>query len=255
MFGLHLGSMGRIGGVSLAADVAGMFGNGENGGVGVLSDFSTMYQDAARTTPVTAVGQPVGSLRLKYGPGIYYTAAGAARPLLQQDASGYYYLATDGATQFMSCPYSQSAYPLTLAVAAKADADTVGGAISVTASVVNYHGLIKAGSANAWILTDRNASIINELPPTVGTNATPHVLFAALASATLEARMDGTTNGATANTNAFGACDTLWLGCLRSATDFFNGRIYAPFVLSRAATSREMLTVEQFLAQQAGVVF
>ena len=40
--------------------VAGMFGSGEQGVWYDPSDFSTMFQDAAGTTPVTAVEQPVG---------------------------------------------------------------------------------------------------------------------------------------------------------------------------------------------------
>ena len=40
--------------------VAGMFGSGEQGVWYDPSDLSTMYQDAYGTTPVTAVGQPVG---------------------------------------------------------------------------------------------------------------------------------------------------------------------------------------------------
>ena len=62
MFGMGMGRMGRVGGglKTLAQLVAGLFKNGEQGFWLDPSDFSTMYQDAAGTIPVTAIEQPVG---------------------------------------------------------------------------------------------------------------------------------------------------------------------------------------------------
>lgn len=61
------------------------------------SDFSTMFQDDAGTTPVTATGQTVGRILDKSGRGSHATQANSGRrPVLQQDASGYYYLLFDG---------------------------------------------------------------------------------------------------------------------------------------------------------------
>src|SRR5574343_113875 len=47
-------------GVSLHQIIKQMFANGEQGFTRTPDDLSTMYQDSAGTTPVTAVGQPVG---------------------------------------------------------------------------------------------------------------------------------------------------------------------------------------------------
>lgn len=62
-----------------------------------------MFQDSAGTTPVTAVGQPVGKILDKSGRGNHATQADAAkRPLLQQDGNGKYYLSFDGVDDFIS---------------------------------------------------------------------------------------------------------------------------------------------------------
>lgn len=53
----------------LAQKVLAMFSNGEQGCWYDPSDFSTLFQDAAGTTPVTAVGQPVGRILDKSGRG------------------------------------------------------------------------------------------------------------------------------------------------------------------------------------------
>lgn len=46
--------------ISLAAQIAALFAAGEQGVWYDPADFSTMFQDSAGTTPVTAAGQPVG---------------------------------------------------------------------------------------------------------------------------------------------------------------------------------------------------
>lgn len=70
-----------------------LFSNGQQGVWYDPSDFSTMFQDTAGTTPVTATGQSVGLIKDKSGNNnnaIQSTSGN--RPILQQDASGKYYL-------------------------------------------------------------------------------------------------------------------------------------------------------------------
>jgi hypothetical protein len=76
---------------------ASLFAAGEQGAWYDPSDLSALFQDSAGTTPVTAVGQPVGKMLDKSGRGNHATQATAAsRPILQQDSNGKYYLAFDG---------------------------------------------------------------------------------------------------------------------------------------------------------------
>jgi hypothetical protein len=80
-----------------------LFASSEPGAWYDPSDFSTMFQDSAGTTPVTAVGQPVGRILDKSGNGNRATqATPGARPLLQQDAGGRHYLAVDGVDDILS---------------------------------------------------------------------------------------------------------------------------------------------------------
>jgi hypothetical protein len=67
------------------------------------SDLSTMFQDSAGTTPVTAAPDPVGRINDKSGNGKHATqATSGARPLLQLDAGGRQYLAVDGVDDILS---------------------------------------------------------------------------------------------------------------------------------------------------------
>lgn len=63
--------------------IAAMFASGEQGAWYDPSDLSTMYQDAAGTIPVTAVGQPVGKILDKSGRGNHAAqSTTASRPTL-----------------------------------------------------------------------------------------------------------------------------------------------------------------------------
>jgi hypothetical protein len=80
-----------------------MFSAGEQGVWYDPSDFSTMWQDSAGTTPVTAVEQPVGLILDKSGRGNHATqATSASRPVLKQDTNGKYYLFFDGIDDSLS---------------------------------------------------------------------------------------------------------------------------------------------------------
>ena len=67
------------------------------------SDLSTMFQDAAGTTPVTAAGQPVGLILDKSGNGHHASqTTSTARPLFQIDGSGHGHLVFDGVDDYLS---------------------------------------------------------------------------------------------------------------------------------------------------------
>ena len=80
-----------------------LFASGEQGVWYDPSDLSTLFQDAAGTIPVTTTGQPVRRMLDKSGNGNHLTAlSDAARPVLQTDSNGRYYLNFDGVDDKMS---------------------------------------------------------------------------------------------------------------------------------------------------------
>ena len=86
--GLWISTAARNGGASAFSPLS-LFASGEEGAWYDPSDFSTMFQDSAGTTPVTAVGQPVGRINDKSGNAnnaIQSTAAN--RPILQGTPTG-----------------------------------------------------------------------------------------------------------------------------------------------------------------------
>lgn len=80
-----------------------LFANGEQGFAYDPDDLSTMYQDAAGTVLVTAVGQPVGLIRDKSGRNNHaFQTNSASRPILRKNAvTGANYLEFDGSDDFL----------------------------------------------------------------------------------------------------------------------------------------------------------
>lgn len=88
---------------SFNLEILKLFANNEQGFFYDPNDLSTMYQDAAGTIPITAVGQPVGMIKDKSGRNNHASqTTSASRPILQRNATtGAYYLAFDGADDFL----------------------------------------------------------------------------------------------------------------------------------------------------------
>lgn len=84
-----------------------LFADGTQGLLLDPADLSSMFQDAAGTTPVTAAGQPVGLIRDKSGRGNHLSqATSSAKPILRQEANGRYYLEPDGIDDLLSATFA-----------------------------------------------------------------------------------------------------------------------------------------------------
>ena len=82
--------------ISAAWAPSALFASGEQGAWYDPSDLTTMFQDRAGTTPVTADGQTVGKILDKSGRGKHATApSDAARPLYKTDGT-YHWMQFDG---------------------------------------------------------------------------------------------------------------------------------------------------------------
>jgi hypothetical protein len=145
-----LNSFRGTGGSGPAFIPSNLFSSGEQGVWYDPSDLSSMFQDAAGTTPVTAAGQPVGRINDKSGRNNHATQTTAAsRPLLQE-GGGKYWLEFDGVDDFLRS--EQLAADVTtytrlgIAIGTRTAApDTVG------RSALCYVGGVSEGE---WILSD-----------------------------------------------------------------------------------------------------
>ena len=83
---------------------ASLFAGGIAGAWYDPSDLTTLFQDSAGTTPVTASGQPVGKMLDKSGNGNHATQATSSKRPTYMSGSGLHWLAFDGADDVLDVP-------------------------------------------------------------------------------------------------------------------------------------------------------
>jgi hypothetical protein len=85
---------------------ASLFAGGVVGAVYDPSDLSTLWQDSARTTPVTADGDPVGCIDDKSGNGNHATQPTGVRRPLYKTAGGLHWLEGDGVDDWLRSTFT-----------------------------------------------------------------------------------------------------------------------------------------------------
>jgi len=244
-----------------------VFSNGEQGAWYDPSDITTLFQDSAGTTAVTAAGQPVGLMLDKSGRNNHARqTTAAARPLYQLDA-GKPYLAFDGVDDFM----------VTTAFAWGSDQAFVGtgvrkltGSASIIAELsINlnnnpgsfYHISAEGSQANYTASSrgtvnsggDRVSYATNGgIPPVNNVFTAIHSISGDLSVA----RVDGVAASAATGDKGAGNFGTypLYIGARAGTSLFFKGRIYGAIFRNLNPNATQLAAIEQYLAAKSGVV-
>jgi len=243
-----------------------LFAAGEQGAWYDPSDFSTMFQDSAGTTPVTADGQPVGLILDKSGRNNHASqSTAAARPVLRQDANSKYYLEFDGVDDSLSTAAIDftSTYKMSMFSGVYNNNDSVGTILQLS-SVESDPGSLflrapgHAASTYGFAATGSVAQL-SFLTPASYPSPALSVLYAGydlfpdngVISYKVNSSAETTVNTVTTGTSVF-ANRPLYIGS-RSSSIFLNGRIYSLIVLGRLATTQEITDTEQWVAEKTGV--
>ncbi len=252
-----------------------LFSNGEQGAWYDPSDFSTMFQDIAGTTPVTAVGQSVALIRDKSGRGNDATqSVASSMPTVNVDASGKYFLLFDGSNDGMvtgNINFSATDKMTVWAGARKltdgtafqviaeltADVNTINGAFTVGAATAlgdasrrNWAAGLRGttfllGSANIYAAPDTKVMTVQyDIAGAAAANEVAVRLNAVSQSLTYGTPDAGTGNFTTA---------PLYLGRRGGTTTPFNGRLYSLIVRGAASTAVEVSNTEYWVADRTGV--
>jgi hypothetical protein len=257
--GLNLG-LGALGG---GFSPLSLFAAGEQGYWLDPSDFSTMFQDAAGTTPVTAVGQSVRRWLDKSGRGNHFTQANVANaPLLQQDTSGRYFLLFDGSDDWLQSaatinPGSVDKAQVFAGVRKLSDAAT---GMVVEASNTVSNGTFRIAAPFGVAANYYFESVGTARAAAIGTTFTAPVTnvltgIGDIAADTSILRVNGTqvaSNPADQGTGNY-LTYTHFIGRRGGATNPFNGRIY-PLIVRYGAnlTADQIAATETFVNQRTG---
>lgn len=244
-----------------------LFAAGEQGVWYDPSDLSTLFQDAAGTTPVTTVGQPVGLMRDKSGRGNHASqATTTARPLLQQDAGGRYYLSFDGVDDYLLAPIAGGFAALSMCAAYQfaavkggdicALADRASATTNRALGLTVYGGTsfpkatnVRVGSTGAGrgsnAITAGNSEVASGLWASTGNSGLPQLYRNGL-EVTYANQVATTASVGGANTGLYIGGPTVYEGPAAQQN-------YGLIAIARKISSTERGLTERFLAARSGV--
>jgi hypothetical protein len=239
-----------------------LFANGEQGVWYDPSDFSTLFQDAAGTIPVTAVEQPVGRINDKSGRGNHASQSTAtSRPVLKQDANGKYYLLFDGIDDSFataSIDFTSTDKMSVFAGVRKLSDATQGLVVELTPALTNRFTLFAPQSAGEGYRFASGGSIPTNT--TAGAYAAPETAVltgsAYIAGDSLQLRRNGVQIGTSSTDQGTGnyANSPLYIGRRGGTTLPFNGHIYSLIIRGAQSTDAQITSAEQYVAGKTGVV-
>lgn len=248
-----------------------LFANGEQGFFYDPNDLSTMFKDAAGTTPVTAVGQPVGLIRDKSGRNNHASqSASASRPILQRNATtGANYLEFDGSDDYLIVAKGNLKF--------LHDGTGANGFIGFKPSgAMVYHTLLNTGNlgnstnvgyALAQDDRDGNGNILNMVSNGSGTLHVNKVITTGISAnhrivsfknkiGTHVLRLNGkevlNSSTETGSPSTSVSSNDLWIGRAPAGLPF-SGNLYGLLCIARLTTDSETIAIEKEIAKLVGV--
>lgn len=238
-----------------------LFAAGEQGVWYDPSDISTLFQDAAGTIPVTAVGQPVGKMLDKSGRGNHATQATAAyRPVYQggylsfngtnssMAAGNINFTATDKMTLFAGVTKTSNVSQIIAELSNNFNVNN-GTFYLVTGSDAHGSGFSSASRGDAAASASQQAyKTFAPLGNTV--LASTHDIIGDLSTLRVNgiAAINGTGDKGLGNFGTY----PLYIGGRNGSGSFFAGNIYGLIVRGALSTAAEIIQAETYTNSKTG---
>ena len=259
-----LTNYGLLGVANPDAVIEALFASGEQGAWYDPSDLSTMFQDSAGTTPVTAVGQPVGRISDKSGNSNHaFQDTTSKKPILQNDGVNNY-LAFDGVDDALataSIDFTATDKMSVFSGVRKNSGNGYQTLIELGAGVVeNGFSIFAPNNSNNnydfRLATNARETSLVYAPPITNVLSVTHDIAGASITTETFPRINGAPVGfvgaGTVSGNFINA--VVNIGARNQVSLPLNGRIYSLIVLGRLATTQEITNTEAWVADKTGVV-
>lgn len=268
MFGLQLSRLGAAISAAYGYSPTSLFSSGEVGAWYDPSDLTTMFQDSAGTTPVTADGQPVGKILDKSGRGNHATQATAAKRPLYKTNGTEHWLQFDGVDDVVTTATNvdfTATDKMTIFSGARIAGTTNQNPVSVGSSGAGRANLVFLSGVSPYARSELDASSAGYMttpsPGAAPVSVTNTVLLD-IAGATTYDEIKLRQNGALgtqspisgpAGTGNF-ASAPISVGDTNNISPVFplNGNIYSMIVLGRTATTQEITDTETWVNSRTG---
>ena len=249
-----ISAMPRRGAFDPASDPASLFAGGAEGAWYDPSDLSTLFQDSAGTTPVTASGQPVGKMLDKSGNGNHATQAIYAKRPIYTEGSGLGWLAFDGVDDGMGGPgLGVTSSALTMLYSATQS----GSAIDLIFGVENtsenrFQNYTDPSGARKTLLGVDGDFIF----PNYGDSSVNQIAGAVWNGSNVQNYINGAASGATSSIS--GSMDltegVIYIGKSPSYSNLlFTGIFRGGLLINRALSAEEVISFSTYLATKSGV--
>ena len=225
-------------------------------------DMSTMFQDAAGTIPVTAVGQPVGKILDKSGNNYHASQPiTASRPTLVQ-INGMYGLRFDGIDDYLNLPYMGLYAGGACSIVAALDSvnQTTNAALiserSTTDADPKYfpsRQLANGGNMNSYIVSDEGTVRLDTIGSAFGGAKLAAIRSVVDSGSNIKLFKDGAvvaddnytrTGTLTLNNTTIGASVST------TTSNYANMRLYGLIITKSALSDTDRRRCEQFLASR-----
>lgn len=259
--GMGIGRLGLVAASRNAFSPLSLFAAGERGVWYDPSDLSTLFQDSAGTTPVTAAGQPVGRMLDKSGRGNHATqSTDANRPTLQIDAGGRYYMACDGSNDGMvtSAVNFSATDKVTLFAGTRKVSNAVSGVLVElgSSSFNNFWLAVPGNSSNSDIFAAAGSLAQNVRANNSAPFSAVYTCAADISGASISGRVNGaampTIAGTSLGTGTF-SNSQIFLFRRGGTTLPFNGNFYGLILRGASSTADQITNAERWLAAKTGV--
>lgn len=238
-----------------------LFANGEQGAWYDPSDLTTLYQDSAGTTPVTADGDPVGLMLDKSGNGNPASQATSARRSLYDETSDYIAVTPDGVDDYLSVGQALNHEEFTAIVVCRQAGDNQ--------RLIDNRGTGIKGSQVGWQIKSRLDSGAYILVEDVAGNyiewtnlprfEEPVIITLAYAPSDELVRVNAVDKGAPLRSGGpmgsiLSAIDgNLFTALNNIGAQSFSGDFIGALVINQKLSLSEIEKAEQYLAAKAGI--
>lgn len=251
-----------------------LFAASEQGGWWDPSDFSTMFQDMAGLTPVTAAGQTVGRINDKSGRGNHLTNKFTGGPILTQDAGGKYYLAAigSGASRLSSVGAFDMSGSDKLFLCWGNYKDVASGIPLLVETGIGASGFDSAGILGAFGIGGSTPILGCMLlgmsggtnPPVLTKNTTGNsrgfllvtTTISDIGAGTLDLRnnavVESTASSGSVSTGNFSATNSLHVNSRGDTGNFFSGRWYGGIIRGGASSAAQISVAEAYINSKMG---
>ena len=260
-------------GSNLDSQIFAMFAAGEKGAWYDPNDLSTLFQDSAGTTPVVAVGDPVGMMKDKSGNNRHMIqATSTARPILRQNTTtGKMYLSVNwdevgdvanGLDDSMSCSsFSMTdTDQVTIAAGLRRHSDAAAGLFCELSAAIGsnlgaFNILAPSAAAANISFTSKGSASSSATRTTDAAKFAAHVIaFSDISADSSEIRVNdlaAVQAAADQGTGNFGNY-TMYLFRRGGTTVPFYGRFNGLFVINRLCTSEELAILKAYYKERTG---